>query len=52
MDISTLISRALALRGGLTYSIPHDLRYDRSIRSLVIGGINYYIEISFDNRIT
>lgn len=38
INISALISRASALRGGLTCSIPHDLQYDRSTRSSVMGG--------------
>ncbi|KOS41013.1 hypothetical protein CDV55_103664 [Aspergillus turcosus] len=52
IDISALISRASALRGGLPCSIPHDLQYDRSTRSSVMGGMNYHIEILFDDGIT
>lgn len=51
INISALISRASALRGGLACSIPQDLRYDRSTRSSVMGGMNYHIEISFEDGI-
>ncbi|KAJ5469741.1 hypothetical protein N7539_009359 [Penicillium diatomitis] len=52
INIPALISRASALRGGLTCSILQDLRYDRSTRSSVMGGMNYHIEISFDDGIS
>ncbi|KAJ5982448.1 hypothetical protein N7451_012548 [Penicillium sp. IBT 35674x] len=52
INIPALISRATALRGGLACSIPQNLRYDRSTRSSVMGGMNYHIEISFDDGIS
>lgn len=52
IDVSALISRASALRGGLPCSVPHNLQYDRSTRSSVMGGMNYHVEILFDDGIT
>lgn len=52
INVSALISHASALRGGLACSIPHSLEYDRSTRSSVMGGMNYHIELVFDDGIS
>lgn len=52
IDIPTLLSRASDLRGGIVCSLPHDLQYNRSTRSSVMGGMNYHIEILFEDGIS
>ena len=52
INFAALISQASALRGGLACSIPQKLEYDRSTRSSVMGGMNYHIELVFDDGIS
>lgn len=52
INVSALLSRASALRGGLPCSIPRDLQYDRATQNSVMGGMNYHVEISFDDGIS
>ncbi|KAF2454211.1 hypothetical protein BDY21DRAFT_387627 [Lineolata rhizophorae] len=50
INIPALVARASLLRQGIPCSIPL-LQYDRSTRSSVMGGMNYYVELSFDDGI-
>ncbi|KAE8343551.1 hypothetical protein BDV24DRAFT_149485 [Aspergillus arachidicola] len=51
LDLSALLSRASYLRNGIPCSLPQPLLYDRSTRSSVMGGMNYQIEILFDDGV-
>ncbi|KAI4870544.1 kinase-like domain-containing protein [Hypoxylon rubiginosum] len=50
IDTSALAARASHLREGMPCSIP-PLRYDRTTRSSVMGGMNYHIEVCFDDGV-
>ncbi|KAJ8127627.1 hypothetical protein O1611_g6006 [Lasiodiplodia mahajangana] len=50
IDVAALESQASLLRGGLSCSIP-PLRYDRATRSSVMGGMNYHIEVCFNDGV-
>ncbi|KAI1806889.1 hypothetical protein F4811DRAFT_508491 [Daldinia bambusicola] len=50
INVPALAARASSLRGGIPCSIP-PLQYDRETRSSVMGGMNYHIEICFDDGI-
>lgn len=50
INTPALASRASHLRGGIPCSIP-PLSYDRATRSSVIGGMNYHIEVCFDDGV-
>lgn len=52
INVSALISQASSLRGVLRCSIPQSLQYDRSTRSSVMGGMNFHIELLFDDGIS
>lgn len=52
INLSALMSRASDLRKSIACSIPHSLQYDRSTRSSVMGGMNYHIEILFEDGIS
>ncbi|KAJ5569827.1 uncharacterized protein N7459_009257 [Penicillium hispanicum] len=52
INLHALLSRASCLRMGIACSIPHSLQYDRSTRSSVMGGMNYHIEILFEDGIS
>ncbi|KAJ6020061.1 hypothetical protein N7499_003354 [Penicillium canescens] len=49
IDILALTRRASSLRGGLACSVAQGLQYDRALRSSVMGGMNYHIEILFED---
>lgn len=51
LNLSALLSRASYLRNGIACSSPQSLMYDRSVRSSVMGGMNYHIEILFDDGV-
>ncbi|KAL5344008.1 hypothetical protein BJX70DRAFT_393430 [Aspergillus crustosus] len=51
INIPALLSRASELRGGIACSIPRSLEYDKSKRRSVMGGMNYHIEILFEDGI-
>ncbi|KAF7559438.1 hypothetical protein G7046_g4727 [Stylonectria norvegica] len=51
INIHALEARASHLRRGIPCSIPL-LQYDRATRSSVMGGMNYHIEVHFDDGIT
>lgn len=51
IDTRALEARASHLRQGIPCSIP-PLRYDRATRSSVMEGMNYHIELRFDDGIT
>lgn len=51
INIPALVSRASDLRNGMPCSLPRNLGYDRSTRSLVTGGMNYHIEIQFEDGV-
>ncbi|KAG5817964.1 hypothetical protein H9Q74_010093 [Fusarium xylarioides] len=51
IDTRALEARASHLRQGIPCSIP-PLQYDRATRSSVMGGMNYHIEVRFDDGIT
>ncbi|KAI1311833.1 hypothetical protein F5Y03DRAFT_290577 [Xylaria venustula] len=50
IDTSALASRASELRGGVPCSVP-TLRYDHATRSSVMGGMNYHIEVTFEDGV-
>ncbi|KAI1259817.1 hypothetical protein F5Y18DRAFT_408348 [Xylariaceae sp. FL1019] len=50
INTSALAFRASELRGGIPCSVP-PLRYDRSARSSVMGGMNYHIEVTFQDGV-
>ncbi|KAJ5107179.1 hypothetical protein N7456_003854 [Penicillium angulare] len=52
INLDALISRASTLREGRSCFIPNDLAYDSATRSSVMGGMNYHIEITFDDGIS
>jgi hypothetical protein len=52
INISELLSRASVLRNGVPCATPQPLQYDRSQRSSVMGGMNYHIEIRFDDGVS
>lgn len=51
LNLSALLSRASYLRSGIACSSPQPLIYDKSARSSVMGGMNYHIEILFDDGV-
>ncbi|PLB48335.1 hypothetical protein P170DRAFT_510964 [Aspergillus steynii IBT 23096] len=51
LDLSALLSRASDLRNGIACSTPQPLVYDRSTRSSVMGGMNYHVEINFEDGV-
>ncbi|CAG7936916.1 unnamed protein product [Penicillium olsonii] len=52
INISALTQRASSLRNGLACSVAQGLQYDRALRSSVMGGMNYHIEILFEDGIS
>ncbi|KAI2463258.1 hypothetical protein F4781DRAFT_417242 [Annulohypoxylon bovei var. microspora] len=50
INTSALATKASHLRKGVPCSIP-TLQYDRAIRNSVMGGMNYHIEICFDDGV-
>ncbi|KAI0469950.1 hypothetical protein GGR56DRAFT_668346 [Xylariaceae sp. FL0804] len=50
IDTHALEARASLLRDGVPCSIP-PLLYDRGTRSAVMGGMNYHVEVCFDDDI-
>lgn len=52
INVSALLSRASSLRDGVPSSTTRSLQYDRSTRSSVMGGMNYHIEIQFEDGIS
>ncbi|CRG86706.1 hypothetical protein PISL3812_03716 [Talaromyces islandicus] len=52
INISALLSRASVLRNGVSCSTRRPLQYDRSQRSSVMGGMNYHIEIRFEDGVS
>lgn len=51
INTSALATRASHLRQGVPCSIP-PLQYDRATRSSVMGGMNYHIDVRFDDGVT
>ncbi|KAL4937611.1 hypothetical protein BDV06DRAFT_215735 [Aspergillus oleicola] len=51
INVEALLSRASHLREGVHCFLSKDLQYDRSTRSLVMGGMNYHIEIQFQDGV-
>ncbi|KAF9767663.1 hypothetical protein IL306_015140 [Fusarium sp. DS 682] len=51
IDTHALEARASRLRQGVPCCIP-PLQYDRATRSSVMGGMNYHIEVRFDDGVT
>ena len=52
INISALLSRASQLRDGMSCHLPQTLEYDKSTRSSVMGGMNYNIEIQFEDGVS
>ncbi|CAI7572132.1 unnamed protein product [Penicillium bialowiezense] len=52
IDLLALTQRASSLRNGLACSVPRDLQYNRDVRNSVMGGMNYHIEILFEDGIS
>ncbi|KAK5998446.1 hypothetical protein PT974_00825 [Cladobotryum mycophilum] len=50
INTKALISRASELRGGMPCTVP-DLEYDAETRLSVMGGMNYHIEITFNDGV-
>ncbi|CAG8948329.1 unnamed protein product [Penicillium salamii] len=51
INITALTDRASHLRQGVSCSISQNLQYDLSTRNSVMGGMNYHIEISFEDGV-
>ncbi|KAI9737978.1 MAG: hypothetical protein M1834_009348 [Cirrosporium novae-zelandiae] len=51
IDTAALATRASHLRSGIRCSVP-SLQYDRSSRNSVMGGMNYHVEIHFEEGIS
>ena len=51
INVPALLSRASHLREGVDCSLSHELQYDRLRRSSVMGGMNYHIEIQFEDGV-
>ncbi|KAJ6050201.1 uncharacterized protein N7446_005561 [Penicillium canescens] len=52
INVAALTSRASYLRNGIGCSILQKLQYDPSTRNSVMGGMNYHVEISFEDGIS
>ncbi|KAL4779157.1 hypothetical protein BJX76DRAFT_352036 [Aspergillus varians] len=52
VNVSALLSQASFLRDGVPGSIARPLQYNRSTRSSVMGGMNYHVEIQFEDGIS
>ncbi|OKL63650.1 hypothetical protein UA08_00075 [Talaromyces atroroseus] len=52
VNAPVLLAQASSLRGGLRCTTPTALQYDRSQRSTVMGGMNYHIEIQFEDGVS
>lgn len=50
IDTKSLLARASFLRQGIQCSVP-SLGYDRATRSSVMGGMNYHVEICFEDGV-
>ncbi|KAM3516473.1 hypothetical protein NHJ13051_009880 [Beauveria bassiana] len=50
IDTAALEARATRLRQGMQCAIA-PLRYDRTVRSTVMGGMNYHVEIRFEDGV-
>ncbi|KAL1841724.1 hypothetical protein VTK73DRAFT_3398 [Phialemonium thermophilum] len=50
INVSALEARASSLRHGVPCSVP-PLRYDRSTMSATMGGMNYHVEVAFDDGV-
>ncbi|KAM3503814.1 hypothetical protein MY11210_008577 [Beauveria gryllotalpidicola] len=50
IDTTALEARATRLRQGMRCAIA-PLRYDRTVRSTVMGGMNYHVEIRFEDGV-
>ncbi|KAL4886639.1 hypothetical protein BJY04DRAFT_213398 [Aspergillus karnatakaensis] len=51
IKVDALLSRASHLREGVPCFLARNLRYDHSTRSSVMGGMNYHIEIHFQDDV-
>ncbi|KAL4802315.1 hypothetical protein BDV18DRAFT_166963 [Aspergillus unguis] len=49
VNVAALLSRASDLRDGVHCVLSKELQYDRSSRSSVMGGMNYHIELQFED---
>ena len=52
INVTALLSRASSLRNGVPCCTTRPLQYDRFTRSSVMGGMNYHIEIRFQDGIS
>ncbi|RHZ43604.1 uncharacterized protein CDV56_101720 [Aspergillus thermomutatus] len=52
INIPALLARASHLRQGVRCSLPQSLQYDHAKRTSVMGGMNYHIEIQFEDGIS
>ncbi|KAJ5923707.1 hypothetical protein N7454_008952 [Penicillium verhagenii] len=52
INVAALISRASTLRHGIPCTVPHNLKYDHETCSKVMGGMNYHIEILFEDGVS
>lgn len=52
VNVSALLAQASFWRNGVSCTTPQPLQYDRSTRSSVVGGMNYHIEIQFEDGIS
>ncbi|BCS29694.1 uncharacterized protein APUU_71264A [Aspergillus puulaauensis] len=52
INVTVLLSRASSLRNGVPSCTTRPLQYDRFTRSSVMGGMNYHIEIRFQDGIS
>ncbi|CAI7625998.1 unnamed protein product [Penicillium bialowiezense] len=51
INVAALTSRASYLRNGICCSVLQKLEYDPTARGSVMGGMNYHVEISFEDGI-
>ncbi|PKX95431.1 phosphotransferase family protein [Aspergillus novofumigatus IBT 16806] len=52
INIPALLTRASHLRNGIPCSLPQSLQYDHAKRTSVMGGMNYHIEIQFEDGVS
>ncbi|GIK07109.1 hypothetical protein Aspvir_002764 [Aspergillus viridinutans] len=52
INIPALLAQASHLRNGVPCSLPQPLQYDHAKRTSVMGGMNYHIEIQFEDGIS
>ncbi|KAF3482194.1 uncharacterized protein GIQ15_04953 [Arthroderma uncinatum] len=52
INTSALVCRASLLRNGVPCQVVNPLQYDRTTQSSVMGGMNYHVELRFDDGVS